>query len=91
MTSERDTTTIYVMLAKALLGAEPCDSRGGFVLLHSIAEGLGDRAPTMIDIASHLHAVAAIGNAEVARRDARRSLVRLTAILEHRLAMNAAA
>lgn len=85
MTKERELTAVYAMLGQSHVTAERYDPRGAFVLLISIADGLGEAAPGIIDAVSHIHMVAALGGCEAASRDARRSMARLVDVLEQRL------
>lgn len=91
MQSNRELTAVYAILGQAHVAAEIYDPKGAFVLLNSIAAGLGDATPRFIDVVSHAHMVAALGDNPVANREARLSMAHLIGILEQRLTWRASA
>ena len=84
MARDRELAAVYALLGNAFVHANPYDPKGAFILLHSISEGLGDATPMFVDVASHVHMIAALGGSDLAADLARKSMVRLVAILEGR-------
>ena len=74
-----------MILGRAHIAAEPYNAKRAFVLLASIVDGLDDMAPPSIDTACRPHMVAALGDNEMAGREARRAMEQVVDALEHSL------
>ncbi len=90
MSCDNDLVEVYVILGKVFIASTPYDAQGALVLLKSIAAGISDDSPNIVDVASHIHVVAALGN-KITNHDARRSLIRVVNALERTLVMSASA